>query len=233
MGVIRSTEIVITTSTTALPGTLNMPSGAKGIIVFAHGSGSSRFSSRNRMVAQELNQSGFATLLFDLLSAEENVRDNLTAEYRFNIPMLSRRLIQTVDWLAQDQQTGALPVGLFGASTGAAAALIAAAERAARIKAVVSRGGRADLADAYLPKLRAPTLLVVGELDYQVINLNKQAAAQMVCEHQLVLVPGATHLFEEPRTLERVATLADDWFTRHLAPQPRLARASASLIIGN
>ncbi|MDE2234763.1 MAG: alpha/beta fold hydrolase [Gammaproteobacteria bacterium] len=233
MAVIRSTEIVIPTQHTSLPGILNLPSGAKGIIAFAHGSGSSRFSSRNRSVAQELNHSGFATLLFDLLNAEENVRDNLTAEYRFNIPMLARRLIQTVDWLAQDDQTSALPVGLFGASTGAAAALIAAAERPERVKAVVSRGGRVDLADISLPKVRAATLLVVGELDHQVINLNKQAAGQMTCEHQLVLVPGATHLFEEPGTLERVAMLADDWFTRHLAPQPRLSRAAPTLFIGN
>jgi len=233
MSVIRSTEIVIPVQRAALPGILNIPTGAHGIIAFAHGSGSSRFSSRNRSVAQELNQSGFATLLFDLLNAEENVRDNLTAEYRFDITMLARRLIQAVDWLSQAPETGGLPVGLFGASTGAAAALIAATERPLRVKAVVSRGGRVDLADVSLPKVRAPTLLVVGELDHQVINLNKQAAAQLSCEHQLVLVPGATHLFEELGALERVSMLADDWFTRHLAPHPRLTHAAASAYIEN
>ena len=233
MAVIRSTEIVIPVQRTSLPGILNLPSNPKGIIVFAHGSGSSRFSSRNRSVAQELNHSGLATLLFDLLNAQENLRDNLTAEYRFNIPMLSRRLVQVVDWLAQDDQTGALPMGLFGASTGAAAALITAAERPQRVKAVVSRGGRVDLANADLPKVRAATLLVVGELDHQVVSLNKQAAAHMSCEHQLVLVPGATHLFEEPGALERVSMLADDWFTRHLAPHPRLTREAPGMFIGN
>ncbi len=233
MSVIRSTEIVIPVQRAALPGILIVPSGAQGIVAFAHGSGSSRFSSRNRSVAQELNQAGFATLLFDLLTADENVRDNLTAEYRFNIPMLARRLVQAVDWLSQVPETGALPVGLFGASTGAAAALIAAAERPQRVKAVVSRGGRVDLADVSLPKVRAPTLLVVGELDHQVVNLNKQAAAQLSCEHQLVLVQGATHLFEEPGALEQVSVLAADWFRRHLAPQPRLARAATALHIGD
>lgn len=227
MSVINSTEIVIPTHTATLSGILNVPSGAKGIIAFVHGSGSSRFSSRNRSVAKELNVSGFATLLFDLLSADENVVDNLTAEFRFNIPMLSRRLIQAVDWLAQESATSALPVGLFGASTGAAAALITAAERPQRVRAVVSRGGRVDMADVALAKVRAPTLLVVGELDHQVVNLNKQVEARLVCEHQLVLVPGATHLFEEPGALERVSRLASDWFTRHLGPHPRLARVSA------
>jgi putative phosphoribosyl transferase len=233
MSVIRSTEIVIPVQRAALSGILNRSTGAQGIIAFAHGSGSSRFSSRNRSVAHELNQAGFATLLFDLLNAEENLRDNLTAEYRFNIPMLARRMVQAVDWLSQAPEIGDLPVGLFGASTGAAAALIAAAERPQRVKAVVSRGGRVDLADVSLPKVRAPTLLVVGELDHQVINLNKQAAAQLSCEHQLVLVPGATHLFEEPGALERVSMLASDWFRRHLAPQPRLARAATALHVGD
>jgi len=225
MAILHSTDVVISTQTASLPGTLNIPGGAKGVVAFAHGSGSSRFSSRNLSVARELNLSGCATLLFDLLSAEEHARDEVTAEYRFNIPMLARRLTQSVDWLSQQSETGALPVGLFGASTGAAAALIAAAERPQRVKAVVSRGGRVDLADEALSRVRAPTLLVVGELDHQVINLNKQAAAQLVCEHQLVLVPGATHLFEEPGALKQVARLASDWFVRHLAPHPRLARA--------
>lgn len=193
-----------------------MPTPAHGVVVFAHGSGSSRFSQRNRQVARQLNEAGFATLLFDLLSAMEHARDALTGEYRFDIPLLAQRLVDAIDWVVHQRRTAALPIGLFGASTGAAAALIAAARRPRLVNAVVSRGGRPDLAADALPEVSAPTLLIVGGLDEEVIELNRLAARQLRCEHQLVIVPRAGHLFEETGKLEEVAWLAADWFRSHL-----------------
>jgi pimeloyl-ACP methyl ester carboxylesterase len=195
-----------------LNGDLTRPENAKGLVIFAHGSGSSRFSTRNQFVAEILNQAGLATLLFDLLTADEETVDAVTREYRFDIPRLSERLIEVVDWVAEDASVAALPLGLFGASTGAAAALIAAAERPHRVVAVVSRGGRPDLAEGYLGRVEAPTLLIVGGFDTTVIELNEKAAAQMACVYQLQIVPGATHLFEEPGKLQIAAELAGDWF---------------------
>lgn len=199
----------------SLDGVLVIPDGAAGLVVFAHGSGSSRFSPRNRAVARVLQDAGFATLLFDLLGEDESVQDERTAQHRFDIALLARRLVQVLHWLESQDVTKALPVGLFGASTGAAAALVAAAE-VPQVLAVVSRGGRPDLAGEALPHVTAATLLVVGELDESVIGLNQQAAARLRCQHRLVLVPGASHLFEEPGTLEIVARLTADWFALHL-----------------
>jgi len=187
-------------------------------VLFAHGSGSSRFSPRNRMVAGCLNDAGLGTVLIDLLTAEEQEIDERTGALRFDIGLLTRRLTGAVDALETLRGTRGLRTGLFGASTGAAAALATAAERAERIAAVVSRGGRPDLALPDLPRVRAPTLLIVGGLDGPVIGMNRQAAAKLSCEHRLEIVPGATHLFEEPGTLEQVARLASDWFVRHLGP---------------
>lgn len=215
MNHIKSQEIAITADSVALNGTLSIPDNAKGIIVFAHGSGSSRFSSRNQQVAGVLNEGGFATLLFDLLSAEEHEYDSVTAEYRFNIPLLSERLVAAIDWTMSQAELQSLPIGLFGASTGSAAALVAAAERPDHVHAVVSRGGRPDLAEAYLTQVRAPTLLIIGGRDQQVELLNQQAAERMAALNQLVIVPDATHLFEEPGKLEEVARLAVDWFEKH------------------
>lgn len=222
---LRSSDVVITADSVFLEGMLAIPGDACGIVVFAHGSGSSRFSRRNQLVARQLNEAGLATLLFDLLSPDENERDAVTAEHRFDIPLLAGRLTQAVDWLAREQGTRVFPVGLFGASTGAAAGLIAAAERPTQIRAVVSRGGRPDLAGEALGRVCAPTLLIVGGADAPVIGLNEQAAARLNCPHQLVIVPGATHLFEEPGALEQVSRLASEWFRRHFRSQFRLATA--------
>ncbi|MFG2053891.1 dienelactone hydrolase family protein [Micromonospora sp. NPDC048930] len=198
-----------------------VPSGAIGVVLFAHGSGSSRHSPRNVAVAQELNDRGLATVLIDLLTPDEDARDEITAELRFDIGMLAERLAAIVDWMAADPALGPLPVGLFGASTGAAAALVAAAARPERVRAVVSRGGRPDLAGSSLSAVRAPTLLLVGGLDEQVIALNEQARAVLGDMAELRIVPGATHLFEEPGTLEQVADEAGTWFTTRLrTPHP-------------
>jgi putative phosphoribosyl transferase len=203
-----------------LTGDLTLPARAHGLVVFAHGSGSSRTSSRNRRVASVLNGGGFGTLLFDLLTPDEEVVDAQTAHLRFDIEFLSRRLVDTIDWTSK-QPGASIPLGLFGASTGAAAALNAAVERAHRVAAVVSRGGRPDLAADALRRVAAPTLLIVGGEDTEVIALNQAALARMRCEKELVLVEGATHLFEEPGTLDEVARLALGWFERHL-PAPRV-----------
>ncbi|MDP2241989.1 MAG: dienelactone hydrolase family protein [Burkholderiales bacterium] len=200
----------------ALAGSLTVPADAPGIVVFVHGSGSSRFSPRNRAVATTLNEAGLATLLFDLLTAEENEIDLRTRKLRFDIELLTERLVGAIDWLGGRAEVADLPAGLFGASTGAAAALRAAAVRPHAVGAVVSRGGRPDLAGAALPRVEAPTLLIVGGDDGPVITMNQEAAAQLHCEHRLHIVPGATHLFEEPGKLEQVATLARDWFLLHL-----------------
>ncbi|GAA2339723.1 dienelactone hydrolase family protein [Streptomyces cuspidosporus] len=195
-----------------LVGDLVVPRGARGAVAFAHGSGSSRHSPRNRAVAEVLQRAGLGTLLFDLLTVEEERVDAITAEHRFDIPLLGRRLVAAVDWLGGHPATAALPVGLFGASTGAAAALVAAAERPDRVRAVVSRGGRPDLAGGALSRVRAPVLLVVGGDDREVLRLNEQAAAMLTAPHAVHVVPGATHLFEEPGTLEQAAEAARDWF---------------------
>ena len=202
--------------TAALRGNLTLPEEARAVVLFAHGSGSSRHSPRNRYVARVLNEAKLATLLIDLLTEDEEVIDMLSARLRFDIELLAERLVDVTDWLAQFPDTRHLRIGYFGASTGAAAALVAAAVRPDAVGAAVSRGGRPDLAGAALPRVRAPTLLIVGGNDGQVIELNRTALAQMRCEKQLVIVPGATHLFEEPGALDEVARLARDWFYRHL-----------------
>jgi putative phosphoribosyl transferase len=207
----------VTAESVTLEGDLTLPAGARGMVVFAHGSGSSRHSPRNRRVAAFLQQAGFATLLFDLLTADEEAVDVHTAHLRFDIGLLAGRLVGALDWLDRQNETRGLAVGCFGASTGAAAALVAAAERPEVVRAVVSRGGRPDLAAGALGRVRAPTLLIVGGADRPVIGLNERAMEQLNVEKQLVLVPGATHLFEEPGTLDEVARLAADWFRRHLA----------------
>jgi putative phosphoribosyl transferase len=202
----------------ALQGDLVIPRGARGVVVFAHGSGSSRRSPRNRYVAGVLNQAGLATLLFDLLTPQEEQVDDVTAELRFDIDLLARRLVDATGWLMREPSTGGLRIGYFGASTGAAAALIAASEYPERVSAVVSRGGRPDLAGGALGRVRAPTLLIVGGEDELVIALNEDALHALRCEKQLQIVSGATHLFEEHGALESAAELARDWFLRYLAP---------------
>ena len=197
-------------------GNLTLPSNAKGLVLFAHGSGSSRFSPRNQFVAKIFNNNKIGTLLFDLLTNEEDQEDLETAEYRFNIGLLATRLIGATEWVKNDPQTKDLVICYFGASTGAAAALVAAAKVPEDIATVVSRGGRPDLAGDYLPKVIAPTLLLVGGLDTEVIELNKQAMDQMISEKKLVIIPGATHLFEEPGKLAEVAKLTADWFLCYL-----------------
>jgi dienelactone hydrolase len=204
-----------------LEGNLAIPEGAQGVVLFAHGSGSSRFSPRNRAVASFLNDSGTATLLIDLLTADEEAIDRVTAHLRFDIELLAQRLIGATNWLIQAPETRALRIGYFGASTGAAAALMAAIERPKAVNAIVSRGGRPDLAGATLSHVQAPTLLIVGGNDLPVIEMNRAALAQLRCEKHLEIVPGATHLFEEPGTLERVADLASKWFKRYLEEGPR------------
>jgi dienelactone hydrolase len=204
-----------------LEGNLTVPDGACGVVLFAHGSGSSRHSPRNRFVAQSLNDAGLATLLLDLLTADEEAIDAYSAHYRFDIDLLAGRLAGAVDWLAREKGTAALPIGTFGASTGAAAALLAAAERPNLVRAVVSRGGRPDLAGAALTRVQAPTLLLVGGNDVPVIKLNEEALARLgTPRKELHIVPGATHLFEEPGALEEVARLAAGWFTRYLCASP-------------
>ena len=200
-----------------LEGNLTLPEQSRGIVLFAHGSGSSRHSPRNRYVARLLNEAKLATLLIDLLTLHEEVIDARTAQLRFDIDLLAERLVDATDWLTQFPDTKDLRIGYFGASTGAAAALAAAALRPDPVGAIVSRGGRPDLAGAALIRVRAPTLLIVGENDKQVIQLNRAALAQLRCEKRLVIVPGATHLFEEPGALDEVARLAREWFERYLA----------------
>lgn len=200
-----------------LEGDLIVPENPAGIVVFAHGSGSSRFSTRNQQVARYLSEQGLATLLFDLLTAQENEIDERTRELRFDIELIGGRMTGAVDWVAKAQETRRLNIGLFGASTGAAAALIAAAERPDQVRAVVSRGGRPDLAGDYLPAVKAPTLMLVGGWDEPVIDLNEQARERMQAPCDLVIVPGATHLFEEPGKLEEVQEHAGRWFLEHLA----------------
>jgi pimeloyl-ACP methyl ester carboxylesterase len=205
----------ITDGADVLDADLHLPEAARGLVIFAHGSGSSRFSSRNRQVAESLNTGHFATLLLDLLTQAEEKVDVRTAQHRFDIPLLGRRVVAATDWAANQAIVRDLPIVYFGASTGAAAALIAAAERP-EARAVVSRGGRPDLADDALEIVRAPTLLIVGGDDGPVIDLNEAAMRRMRAPVELAIVPHATHLFEEPGTLEEVERLALDWFTRHV-----------------
>jgi dienelactone hydrolase len=200
---------------TFIEGDLVVPQRAAGLVVFAHGSGSSRFSVRNRMVAEALQRGGYATLLLDLLTRSEETVDLRTGEFRFDIDRLGHRVTAALDWAAGEPHLSGLPIVCFGASTGAAAALVAAAERSDRVTAVISRGGRPDLAGDALPQVQAPTLLIVGGDDEQVIELNRAAMARMRAPVRLEIVPGATHLFEEPGTLEQVSQLALQWCRRH------------------
>jgi putative phosphoribosyl transferase len=210
-------SLLINIGPMTLHGDLVVPAGACGVVLFAHGSGSGRHSPRNRYVAGILQQQGIATLLLDLLTEEEEAVDQETAHLRFDIGLLAGRLLGATDWLREQPETRDLAVGYFGASTGGGAALVAAAKRPAAVAAVVSRGGRPDLAGPYLPRVQAPTLLLVGAADEVVLRLNELALRQLgVRQKRLVTVPGATHLFEEPGALEQVAELAADWFTRHL-----------------
>ena len=216
-----ATETLLRPVQLELPGAvlnadLGLPTGARGLVVFAHGSGSSRRSPRNRSIAESLQRAALGTLLLDLLTEAEEGTDRVTAEFRFDIPLLAERVVGAIDWVRAHPATESLPIGVFGASTGAAAALIAAARRAAVVRAVVSRGGRPDLADEALAAVEAPTLLVVGERDDVVIDLNRDAASRLRAPHTIEIVPGATHLFEEPGALEEVGRLARDWFARHL-----------------
>lgn len=212
--------VTIPAGAVSLEGDLTVPANASGVVLFAHGSGSSRFSSRNRYVAHALNLAGLGTLLIDLLSREEEVAEEFTRHLRFDIGMLAERLGAAIRWLGEHPATRGLSVGLFGASTGGGAALVAAARMPDAVSAVVSRGGRPDLAGDALPRVRAPTLLIVGSLDVPVIGMNRDAMARMSAdtEVRLEIVPGASHLFEEPGTLEEVARLASDWLVHHLAP---------------
>lgn len=214
---IEHASVSIPAGEVVLQGDLSMPSKPKGVVLFAHGSGSSRHSPRNRYVAETLNEHSLGTLLVDLLTAEEEQEDEVTAQLRFDIGLLARRLVAITDWLATLAQVRGHEIGLFGASTGAAAALMTAAERPNLIKAVVSRGGRPDLAGSTASLVRAPTLLIVGGNDTPVIQMNRDAMALMKCKNELRIIPGATHLFEERGTLAQVASLAADWFTAHLA----------------
>ena len=212
-----STDVVeIVVGPAVLHGDLRQPARAQGLVIFAHGSGSSRFSTRNRQVAESLNARGFATLLLDLLTTAEEAVDVSTRQFRFDIPRLGTRVSGAADWAKTVPSLRALPIGLIGASTGAAAALMAAADKPDRIAAVVSRGGRPDLAADALPLVKAPTLLIVGGDDEPVIGMNEEAMRRMTATVELKIVPGATHLFEEPGTLEEVQRLAADWFARHL-----------------
>jgi putative phosphoribosyl transferase len=210
-------EVQIKAGRAVLSGNLNIPKNASALVLFAHGSGSSRHSPRNQFVARTLNEGGLATLLFDSLTPEEEAIDMQTREHRFNIRLLAERLVHATKWAKQQEQTSNLRTGYFGSSTGGAAALVAAVDAPQDIGAVVSRGGRPDLADEALLKVQAPTLLIVGGNDDIVIELNEQARDRMRCEVRLEIIPGATHLFEEPGALEKVAKLASDWFVAHLA----------------
>lgn len=212
----KEVSVSIPVGNVHVQGDLVIPEGAKGLVLFAHGSGSSRFSPRNRFVAQSLREGGLATLLMDLLTPEEEEIDFQTRHLRFDIDLLVERLRGATDWLGHNGLTKALSIGYFGSSTGAAAALVAAADKGKKVKAVVSRGGRADLAGAALKLVKAPTLLIIGGDDLLVIDLNMEAYDLLTCEKELKIVPGASHLFEEPGSLEEVARLARTWFMKHL-----------------
>src|SRR5256886_8157626 len=212
----QAKDVHIRSGEAQLDGDLSLPDGAQGVVLFAHGSGSSRHSPRNQFVARTIREAGVGTLLFDLLTREEEAVDMHTAQLRFDIGLLATRLIDATYWIKGELDY--LNVGYFGSSTGGGAALVAAAELGETVGAVVSRGGRPDLAGDALPKVQSPTLLIVGGLDYPVIEMNREAYARLRCEKELIIVPGATHLFEEPGTLEQVADLAAEWFQRQLVP---------------
>ena len=216
----QSEDVVLQAGEDRLNGHLVMPEQAPAIVVFVHSSGSSRFSSRNKFIAKEINRAGLATLLFDLLTAQEDIKDQLSSEFRFNIPLLAGRLIGSIDWLQRHEACKDLPIGLFGASTGAAAALIAAAEFPSQIGALVALSGRPDLAGEALPGVRAPTLLIVGGYDVEAIRLNREASGLLSAEHRLETVPAATRSFRGPGRLEQVAQLARNWFLHYLTPPP-------------
>jgi putative phosphoribosyl transferase len=209
-------SVHVTAADVLLNGDLTLPANARGLVVFAHGSGSSRKSPRNRAVAEFLQHARLATLLLDLLTQREELADAATGEFRFDIPLLANRLVAAIDWAHAQAETSSLPIGLFGASTGAAAALIAAARRPHAVRAVVSRGGRPDLAEDSLHEVLAPTLLIVGGRDDVVIELNRQAFSRLRAAKELQIVPGATHLFEEAGTMDQVSRLAKNWFAQHL-----------------
>lgn len=216
----RDESVQVAWNGTILHGFLDCPPRAKGIVLFAHGSGSGRMSPRNQDVARRLNRQGLATLLLDLLTEDEEILDSRTQQFRFNIGFLARRLLLATDWIRHHPVGKHLGIGYFGASTGAAAALVAAALQPDLIQAVVSRGGRPDLAASYLDEVRAPTLLIVGSLDYPVVEMNRSAKERLKqARCKLEIVPGATHLFEEPGTLARVAELAEEWFSQYLRPE--------------
>lgn len=212
----RGDEVQIKAGSVVLSGELKIPANAAGIVLFAHGSGSSRFSPRNQYVARVIRESRVGTLLFDLLTHEEEAIDNYTREFRFDIDLLAQRLVAATEWIGEEAAIKALRPGYFGSSTGGAAALIAAAELGEQVGAVVSRGGRPDLAGDSLPRVKAPTLLIVGGLDGPVIKMNEDSYEQLECVKELKIVPGATHLFEEPGKLEVVARLAAEWFAKYL-----------------
>ena len=214
----HGTPVTVPAKNVSLEGELAMPKGAQGVVLFAHGSGSSRHSPRNRFVAAALREGHLGTLLFDLLTADEEVIDLQTTHLRFDVALLAERLVHAIDWMSRREP--ALPIGLFGASTGAGAALLAAAQRPERVAAVVSRGGRPELAGLALRQVQAPTLLIVGGRDKQVIELNRLALAQLQGKTKMEIVPRATHLFEEPGALEEVGRLAREWFVAHLAAAP-------------
>src|SRR5260370_39521 len=215
------TIVQVNSGSAHIEGNIAIPAGAHGIVLFAHGSGSSRKCPRNRCVAGELQKRGLVTLLIDLLTTDEDAVDVRARQHRFDIGLLANRLIAVTDWLEQQSGTQGLKLGYFGASTGAAAALVAAAERPDTVAAVVSRGGRPDLAGKALPLVKAPALLIVGGDDREVIGLNRDASARMRVENKIVIVPGASHLFEEPGTLEEVARLAGEWFEKYLTQESR------------
>lgn len=212
----RANEVRIGVDGETLEGELKIPNGAQGVVIFAHGSGSSRFSPRNQFVAQTIRDYNCGTLLFDLLTREEEAADRFSGHLRFDIPLLANRLVQTAQWLSEEPGMGDYKIGFFGSSTGGGAALVAAAKLGANVHAVVSRGGRPDLAGDALSRVKCPTLLLVGELDDIVIQLNEQAFAELQCPKELRIIPGATHLFEEPGTLDQVAKEAAQWFKTYL-----------------
>ena len=219
--IVKESPVRITAGQAIIDGDLARPYVATGVVVFAHGSGSSRFSERNRSVAHALHEHGLATLLVDLLTREEERIDVVTREFRFDIERLAQRVVAAIDWSATDNRIRGLPIACFGASTGAAAALIAGAERPAAVRTVISRGGRPDLAGSALPLVKAPTLMIVGGHDEPVIQLNREAMAAMTAPVELIVIPGATHLFEEPGTLEQVIASTIDWCRIHLGGAAR------------
>jgi putative phosphoribosyl transferase len=223
----KEQPVKVTLGPITLEGNLTLPQGATGVILFAHGSGSSRHSPRNRYVAQVLNEAHLGTLLVDLLTVDEEAIDSRTEELRFDIGLLTRRLLGVTDWVVRSADTRPLRIGYFGASTGAAAALAAAAEHSHEVGAVVSRGGRPDLVGGAIANVGAPTLLIVGGNDVPIVRVNRSAFEQLRCEKQLAIVPGATHLFEESGALERVARLARDWFGRHLVQSVKESRLNS------